>query len=601
MNPLALLFLLAPVHAGTDPQASSSAQAAESRLEVYDLSSLALLAAGASEPLEVGILPALDLTPRYLERTRDDGAPMSVDAVVELILNLYGEEFEREGRSLRLGANGRLVVRGPDDLHAKVRELLVFLDEAVNAPLALRIDFVRVPPGVALPFEGARVREADAEAWLRGQSGRRSFRVDLRPDRISELDLSRDRPFLLDYDVEISSSSVAGDPIVPVASIGTRVQVRGVPAPGGLMLAFLMARSEQVGEGSASTLKMRSRVITEKGPLDFDVGGVLQSPDVLNGSLALDAFLPSGDALVIDMDLGLARQARREVVVLRAVGSAPVLRTFPASAAGAGAAVRGVLVASSVDFVDPPRCRTAGLLLDPRAVPKRLGQFPNYGQEGLLLSARIDEKRSVLVGAIVSELGGVMRRVELGRTVLYTPDRFAARDAAAVGDDAARLARALDGLRPESRLLDASVTVRAPGEGGPPARVRLPLRAGETCALALGIESFELQDVDVEVAQQAFTPDPVVMMVFEGLALWMHPMFGPSGDLLVDVSGGVSLRAGDPEHVQVDSLNGELFSQTAHEHLFVRERLVFAADQAGPWRAVLGDAGGLRLEVEIAR
>ena len=278
----------------------------------------------------------------------------------------------------------------------------------------------------------------------------------------------------------------------------------------------------------------------------------------------------------------------REVVILRASGEMPVMSTYTY---GEGAR----LIAMNVDHVDPPRCRTSGVLLDPHQLPPRLAVARSRRGDRPLLASWIDPSASSLVSGVVTEVSGTMRRVQIGSTVLCSADRLR-RDPQA----SARLARALADLRAERRLVDIELRLFT-GDGGQPARARLPLRAGEACALALGIEGLELADIDIEVAQAATTPDPVVLEVFEGLALWLRPSFGPSGDLVLELQGGGGVRVGEPARIQLASYEGDMLEQTIHDHVFVRERLVFRQDASGPWRATLGEAGGMRLEIEVAR
>jgi hypothetical protein len=131
------------------------------------------------------------------------------------------------------------------------------------------------------------------------------------------------------------------------------------------------------------------------------------------------------------------------------------------------------------------------------------------------------------------------------------------------------------------------------------------MRLEHSAAVTLAIEDPVVFDYDVEVAQEASVADALVFSEFEGLVLWLHATKSPRGDLVLDVSAGGSQMTGQRETIDLGAHDLE---QTTFDQVLARQRITFRADQPGPWKAVIGDAGSgkgstgsLRLEIEVAR
>jgi len=78
-------------------------------------------------------------------------------------------------------------------------------------------------------------------------------------------------------------------------------------------------------------------------------------------------------------------------------------------------------------------------------------------------------------------------------------------------------------------------------------RVLTAARSGDTASVTQGVESFYLQDYDIEIAQAASIPDPIAAPIFEGLCFWCVPLRAPTGEIvttldLVYHAGGAALR-----------------------------------------------------------
>jgi hypothetical protein len=66
-------------------------------------------------------------------------------------------------------------------------------------------------------------------------------------------------------------------------------------------------------------------------------------------------------------------------------------------------------------------------------------------------------------------------------------------------------------------------------------RLMTAARSGDSAAVTQGVETFYLQDYDVEIAQAASILDPIVASLFEGLTFWCVPTRAPSGELVTSV------------------------------------------------------------------
>jgi hypothetical protein len=87
-------------------------------------------------------------------------------------------------------------------------------------------------------------------------------------------------------------------------------------------------------------------------------------------------------------------------------------------------------------------------------------------------------------------------------------------------DAAAQLDRLVKSVRADTRLLTVSIDLHAAGrEGAFPARLRVPVLDGSSATFVLGRGRTGVVGYEVEVAQGAAVPDPVVGVLFDGFAL----------------------------------------------------------------------------------
>lgn len=582
------------------------AQAAEDGIvRTYDVSSLVV---DPQFPRERYFKLAAYLSLRSYDELEPESSideQRGVDEVVSLLLDLLGKEFEYEGRNITAVEYGRILVRGPEGLHKRVADVLIFLDELVNAQAELTVNLLALDPGAEHPFGGrVMVARDEAERWLAAAAGvteQQELHLALRSDRPAEIDLTRTMPLLLDYDVEIAQASTISDPIVNQASIGTRVFVYAVPDPVGVALSFVLGRGDVIGEVRERTLRLNGQVRTDTGLVDVPSGNVFQTLDILARGIGFDVVLAKDQALVLHHRIDLGRDRRNELIVLRLTGGElPHRRDFRYGPQGED------LIAVDLDFFAPPSLRASGSLLDEARLPFKLMEWISGGTVAGILGVSFEEHSPEYGIALIDANTDVLGMTSLGHYQLIRPYDNGAGDPNVARTELAKVRTALDGLKGEAGTIEVSVKLSRLGKwAGVPIEATVPVRLEHSSCLALGIENPIVMDFDVEVAQESSTADATVFSEFEGLVLWLHASRSPRGDLVLDVSAGASQSIAPRETLDIGSRDLERSTQ---DQLFSRQRLTFRKDQAGPWRAVLGDSASgkgsessLRLELSVAR
>jgi hypothetical protein len=569
-----------------DPRPAPAA--GESVARVYDLARIA--PRGQPGELAQVLLPALlepfdwDFNEPYFDVPSGD-----VEFALRILRSMFPQEFQYENRSVWSGPEGRLLVRGPASFHERIQRVLGAIEQA-SAGTELAFDLVDLsdPSVGAAPGGGTVVALAELEPWLAraAQAGRtRSWRMRVRPGEPAILDLSREVPLVVDYDVEIAHQSFIHDPVVRIAAPGTRVELRASSSGDGIFLALSLRRSEALGEVRERRLEQAGLIVTEQGPQSRPSRDIFQSLEMGHGSLALNMLLPEGKALLVRSELLLSRSQKSEVLVIRRSGP-PMdgVRTLQLEGDGPQLAL------VNVEALEPPRCRPSQPLADSGYLPRAL-------------DIRL---RSAVFGAAL--LPGKLQAGELWSLGGRGGERFESWPWTALVLPAAQRGGALapEELRsawPAERRT-AEVALSLTRGRTVVARLALPLRAGVGSAAILGVESTLAFDFDVEVAQAAAADDPEIAVAFDGLLVWLTPTFSQAGDLALEVAALVHLQDGSvhPFATQGDLSKALTLEQARFAHLFASERLLFPAG-GGPGRAILGDSGSgpdaIALAVEV--
>lgn len=585
------LFLIAPLLFASLPPDDGAAQ--ENELRLYDVSTLRMHY-DESNLEEFGVR----LTPY---RTRDlleysdsyDEDARGSEVFVDLLIEVLGEEFEYEGRRVSIADDGRLAVIGPASLHERVDAILSFFEKAAFAEVRLQMDLLTMPAGTADALR-AVITPAEAQALVDRARTQRSFQVSARGDQPATIDLAEDAPAVLDYDVEIAQGSAIYDPVSYNVTTGTRAWIQAAPAVGGTHLALLMQRGERLPMRQLDLDLEFYAGMVEKGISVVEGVRYLPVVDVAGSGAAITTYLPDDGVLVLRSKVDVAKGRLDEVVLLRKVGGGLPLRSEIELQPGGAR-----LILADRGAHAPTRTSLNGALHAPRlnidifsrhwnSEPAMLARFASDSGDFLFELLDMDREYSdidFLGPWLVSRAYGGLRG-ENGAQVRAEQD--------AVVD-------ALAKARVAGDLLELTFSVRQ-GEGSNPILARVPVQAGSSTSLALGVEGPDVVGYDVEVAQMSSVADPIVHLAMDGAMLWARATPRPDGRLLLEVRGGASLELSD-ELVPLGSRTAPVYQSVTSNHVIVDERRLLE-ERNGAWSMTLGDTGRdseLSIEVTVRR
>lgn len=569
-----------------EPQPSAQGAKDESTLQIYDLRPLmprfdsdgtwqqSLLVPSADPHDE---LPGVRLSSLHRASTPE--------VIIDLITQVLGDELRYEGREVSLDGESRLLVLAPPAVHGRVRSALAALEGALAASVTMRVDVLTLQgdAGAVWPPQSlVASEEVDRliDTLLGRGASHRSYEFEATAGRTSGIDTNRMLPLVFDYDVEIAQGAVVFDPIMLTAEEGTRILLRAVPTPGGVLVACVLTDAQALGEVRTVPVTLRGQVGREQGGYTLVEGPeVLQSVDVLFRSVALDTFLPTGRAVLFATRSELAGSPKSgQLVVLRRVGGA--LESYYSSQV-ADSTRRLALV--NTELFSPPRLSvSAGHDLGSFAISQPYVVATMHSEPSLFLFDWMKYRFSV------------WRR--LG------PWAMAVTDPAWDGDSAEKLERLVGRWQTDERLVELELKLHA--ADAVPVSCSVPLRPGSSCGVVVGVTTLVLHDYDVEVAQFAAVVDPVRTAVLNGLAVSISPSIGNAGELSVTIDGSADLQAAP---IQPLALSGPLLGsvdEVTVDRLTLSDRLRFGAPRGPQSRSIgtaaAGDRRALRLEV-IAR
>ena len=135
-----------------DGPGAPAAEEAPAVLAVYDVGALAQPIDGGGGGIPLGL--------RALDREDPGAGPetercFTPDEVMALLESAFGEELDYADRYLAFLDDTHVVVRGPEELQARVRSLLEALDRVGSQRLELVVDVIDLPKGVGGGEPGA--------------------------------------------------------------------------------------------------------------------------------------------------------------------------------------------------------------------------------------------------------------------------------------------------------------------------------------------------------------------------------------------------------------------------------------------------------------
>jgi hypothetical protein len=379
------------------------------------------------------------------------------------------------------------------------------------------------------------------------------------------------------------------------ASFGTRLALRGAPAPGGTSIALVLARGDLRSGPEDTAVGLTTLVAMDNGIQRSSDSGTVTGLQVLSRSVATSAFLPDGQALVFVSELDLPRGTSHDIVVIRRTGGELPARRVLELDDGAS------LTVANLGVVAPPGAFASSGLLD--GSNALTGMPMVWFKDGFdwFLAATVDSGRTVGSCDELLRVEDEATSEEYGPWLLVTAGSSVPEERRP--DVAGRFARRFDQLAAPTDMVEVEITLGRDSRGGVSgdlASARIPLRVGHSASIVLGIEGIAHDDHHLEVAQLAVAPAVDPSITFDGLVLWLMARRSPSGGLTLDVRGAGHVESG---RRPLDLGLRRAVDSPSHDRLFVAERLWFGPDEAER-TVVLGaaegnGAGDLSLEISV--
>lgn len=592
--PLTFLLLAPFATRGGPNDPPAPADEGASVVRTYDLGAIEVR--GAQDGW-LGLLP-------YLQPDRGDGAGdltswLEPDVVLDLVTRAFPEQFDYAERVMWTNDDGQVFVRAPQALHERVARFLADLERVASAHAVLRVDVLTLPSTrVGNAGTSGVVSSAEA-AELRGLAGasRRTHRVDVYPGRIAEVELRRRHELVLDYDVEVAQGAFVHDPVVRTVAVGTHALLRAAPARGGIELAFAFQRAAPQGGVLDQRVRARGFVSGESFQEFVPAAEGYQSLEVVERSLAGNAFLADGRALVYRSDLALGSAADGQagttelVIVERESGELPTLVT-------AGEGSERPLRILNRESIEPPRCSI-------EEWPERSEPLDAIEREGevSLIPVQVASGDDDRPRALLESSSTGLWLEDYGPWIFASEDPDAMNEIHESGGSVTSLEDALAAEQSEPEMIELALSVRRGANASDrPVRCVLPLRVGREGAAVLGRERFVLSDADVEIAQNAATADMVTRVQFDGLYLRARPHRGAGGELVLELRGQAHLLR-ERGRFELQSPLLDAIDESSFDQLVFDERLVLSGN--GPQSFVRNEfAGGgedpaLALEITV--
>jgi hypothetical protein len=202
-----------------------------------------------------------------------------------------------------------LIVRATEEIHAAIRDLLGFLQTNLAPTERLEIRILepqasdRAANLAAVPVFVPHAEAADlAETLAKSCGGRFELLAHAGPvrarDRISaRMEAGSVRNLVLTYEVEIAESAYVGDPITQEFFAGLTAIFRSSPAPGGTYLEYALRHSGDVSRDDSLPLTSQARF--DRSPTYEKPLGEVDLPRMRFTSLAGTLIVPEGHTALL--------------------------------------------------------------------------------------------------------------------------------------------------------------------------------------------------------------------------------------------------------------------------------------------------------------
>jgi hypothetical protein len=511
---------------------------------------------------------------------REATTSLSGEDVVALVRNAVDPELWEGGTArIDLTEENRLVVAAPAETQERIAELLGGLLTGLAPATLLNIGVLRGAPAPDAPtlpeLKAADTIDAQLEVVRRVQLALQGHNSATTSNFLSGSGV-------FDWDVEIAQGAVIGDPVVEPVRAGIEVVVRAAPAEGGTYLLLMVREAEPAAELLARTLDGRGGIVAQQVVNERAAAGLVQHPRLGFVSYAGTSFLPSGHALLLPVSVQTHLGTVAFTLDLRLAGEIGAARTtLDLKVPGEGAP-------RQIGFVSFGLAALGRVELEP--IPARLF---DSGWETIdtpiwnvaFAGDRSTERACNLANAVAAPL------LEAG-TATLTPwgnYLFTLLPANAFGDVA-------DAVSTFQRRGGGEIAGRVVSGTAELGHFRVPYVEGEPLALWSGVQGVRVSGWDIEVATEAFIPNPQMEAWVDGFALKMRVARDARGRVVVHANGVLNFLDGPPQKTELGDAN-HLAIETARARRCSFDD-VRTLPEGKPQRAFFG-ASDLTLDLEV--
>lgn len=532
----------------------------------------------------------------FQSHDRDDGEDfwlLDPDLIQDAINELNAEELEYEGRQIWWTDNDKMIVKGPESLHARIRSTLEMFGAAVSSNSSLRVDVLTIAGRKAPKTIPTGLVGLEQIEGILGQSRGavvESYEVELLPNKVTRLDATMLFPFVPDYDVEVAEDAYCHDPQRTSMISGMRIQVDAAPAKGGCNMALIVMHGDLAGPMDEHSMSLRGQISTDSGVQYGDGPEKIQSLSMAQRTFALNTGIPDGKALVLHSGLELSRADSEQYVVIRRLGGHE--GAFHSTDLGGEADLH--LIRN--DALANPHLYITGELINAAFHSERLRQRGIF--EWSPLTAHFRRSDSHAEREVINDvLHNLSHRHEDEWTMIHGGNLEHGKPTKQL------LGETIDAIAPSCDVVTVELAVKRQGEGlSNGLSCTVPLLVGQRSAVVLGIEGPKLVDYDVEIAKRSSVSDPIVVVDLDGIALAMTPTRMTNGSLSLHIVGGVNLlrevTTFDPRNASHGVIDEEVF-----DRIIVDQTL--SIDPERGEKITIGSSGGagaaegIRLEIQV--
>lgn len=485
-----------------------------------------------------------------------------LDFVRKSIMNTDPDGFDQLVSAV---VGSRLALSGPKPTVDRAVGIVRMLESTVAAPIVVEARLFALEDGDDL---GTSIPKGDTARWFgSSEAVRWSSRSATRSGLTTVLSQERYRHYLRDCDVEVAEDQSISDPRVTslFEGIHLKVEPHALPGSDALVLYCDAALGEVFGE-----IETRSTGVTEMATLDV--------PRLANNHASFSGRIENGGALVVtftgDGSAGtryaLAVSARRETNEPQDAH----LAVWPISAITSWSlstrvGVNDMRYGEDDHSIFPLRENESSSAIDTDTVLEMLFHV-------LQPSLDNDEAHVDASGGWVFVIGADSVRATALRALVTMHDQWVRSAQCECVSWLSEVVAGVDGTF-GGRMVG--------GRGSVLHRVRFPVVMGRPHFVLRGIESTVLQDVQVEIAQEASGTDPVVASTFAGLFASIQ-VFDSLGGMAASANVEVS-HVGSPQRRAAETRHGgNLFLSDTSRSRFVHNGAVSSGQVIE-----LGDAG----------